>query len=190
MIGTAFLVGSSMLTTPYAYGNAGGIDSTTAVTTTQASVGYTPTNEKPSVEQETYKIKSGINYFSIANKVETSNPRIFDRSKLSKATPEYQEIERERINKGTGKYWGLLEGASNRVKKVLEEYIVETGVDILIEYKEDENDNSNSLKQSVDARKYLEIPENIDVQIEDVTEQLTKMIEESSKDAKSQRKNF
>jgi len=44
-----------------------------------------------------------------------SNPGEIDYQQVIRATPEYQEIIRKKIERGTGKYWILLSKASDRI---------------------------------------------------------------------------
>ncbi len=58
-------------------------------------------------------------YYGTAS--EFSQPAEIDYKRLIQATPEYQEVKDENIERGTGKYWILLSRASNRVVNVVSE---------------------------------------------------------------------
>lgn len=48
-----------------------------------------------------------------------SKPAEIDVEALIIATPEYQEIKRKKINKGTGKYWILRSNATDRAHRAI-----------------------------------------------------------------------
>ncbi len=54
-----------------------------------------------------------------------------DYRRVIKATPEYIEIKRERIQRGTGKYWILLSQASDRVVRTISQVAQETDCDLI-----------------------------------------------------------
>lgn len=56
-------------------------------------------------------------YFGAPSSFE--NPAEVDYERLVRATPEYREIESDRIQRGTGRYWILLSRASDRVGRVV-----------------------------------------------------------------------
>lgn len=49
------------------------------------------------------------------------------------ATPEYKEIVKNKLNKGTGKYWILKGEASNRTLKAISEVAAKTDYDLIAE---------------------------------------------------------
>ena len=49
------------------------------------------------------------------------------------ATPEYQEITKKKIDKGTGKYWLLQGQASNRALKAISDVAATTDYDLIAE---------------------------------------------------------
>lgn len=54
-----------------------------------------------------------------------------DYESVIKATPEYEEVKRKRIEPGTGKYWILLSKASNRAVRAISEVGQNTGHDFI-----------------------------------------------------------
>lgn len=54
-----------------------------------------------------------------------------DYESVIKATPEYEEVKRNRIEPGTGKYWILLSQASNRAVRAISEVGQHTGYDFI-----------------------------------------------------------
>jgi hypothetical protein len=48
-----------------------------------------------------------------------SNPAEIDVEALIKATPEYKEIKRKKIDQGTGKYWILRSNATDRAHRAI-----------------------------------------------------------------------
>ncbi|MEK6891538.1 MAG: hypothetical protein AABX03_05380 [Nanoarchaeota archaeon] len=174
-IGGMILVGSSLIYSPFAYGNAGVINEAPTVSANQAVIGYPATEKKD--EAEKYKIKEDTKYFALTEKKETSNPRVYDHLELLRATSEYQQIEEEKIERGTGKYWILLSRASDIVNNAMTEEIQETGADVLLEYKSEGSDGKYENSEFDKAEKYLEVPEGqSDIKIMDVTNDIVKRI--------------
>ena len=54
-----------------------------------------------------------------------------DYTSVIKATPEYTEIKRKRIERGTGKYWILLSQASQRAVRAISDVGHDTGYDFI-----------------------------------------------------------
>lgn len=54
-----------------------------------------------------------------------------DMNKVLKATPEYSEIKKKKIERGTGEYWILLNKASERALRAIFEVHDETGYDLV-----------------------------------------------------------
>ena len=60
-----------------------------------------------------------------------SNPAEIDMNDLVFATPEYREIKKKKINKGTGKYWILRNRATERCHKVIKQVIKDEKYDLI-----------------------------------------------------------
>ena len=56
-----------------------------------------------------------------------------DIDKVLEATPEYQEISKDKVKRDTGKYWLLQGDASNRVIKAIKEVAEKTDFDLIAE---------------------------------------------------------
>lgn len=56
-----------------------------------------------------------------------------DMDKVLAATPEYKEITKEKVKRGTGKYWLLQGDASNRAIKAIKEVADDTDFDLIAE---------------------------------------------------------
>ena len=61
------------------------------------------------------------------------NPAEVDVEAVIAATPEYQKIQKRKIDKGTGKYWILRGQASNRALKAISDVAEETDYDLIAE---------------------------------------------------------
>ncbi|MEK7793216.1 MAG: hypothetical protein AAB353_01735 [Candidatus Hydrogenedentota bacterium] len=72
-----------------------------------------------------------------AQKVFWGNPGKFEKAasvnvnKVIRATPEYEEIKKEKVERGTGKYWILLSEATDRAVKAISEVAGETEFDFI-----------------------------------------------------------
>ena len=70
-------------------------------------------------------------------KVFWGSPRQFDKpaevqyEEVIKATPEYKEIQKKRIKRGTGRYWLLLSQASDRAVRTIGELGSKTDYDLI-----------------------------------------------------------
>ena len=60
-----------------------------------------------------------------------SKPAEVDYCEVVKATPEYAEIKKNKIERGTGKYWILVEQASERAIRAIRTYGKETEYDLI-----------------------------------------------------------
>ncbi len=87
------------------------------------------------------------NYFQFAQEIPTTkyyfghpnsneNVGFISRTDLIKSTPEYKEIKKEKIEEGTGKYWILLDKATNKVQKAINNYAQEHGFDFITDMPE------------------------------------------------------
>lgn len=90
-----------------------------ALTSAQAS-----TYSIPGEKVEAQKI-----YFGSAKGFD--KPGTVDYGKLIKATPEYAQIKKKRIQAGTGKYWILLSQASDRVVRAISDVGKATDYDFI-----------------------------------------------------------
>ena len=61
------------------------------------------------------------------------NPAEVDIETVIVATPEYQEITKDKIKPDTGKYWILQGDASNRALNAISEVVAETDYDLIAE---------------------------------------------------------
>jgi len=59
------------------------------------------------------------------------NPAEVQYETVVKATPEYQEIQKKKIKRGTGRYWLLLSQASERVVRTIREMGSKTDYDLI-----------------------------------------------------------
>lgn len=72
-----------------------------------------------------------------AQKIYFGSPKGFDKpgkvdyEKVIKATPEYLEVRKKKIQVGTGKYWILLSQASDRAVRAIAEVGQETDYDLI-----------------------------------------------------------
>lgn len=78
----------------------------------------------PSNNVETQKI-----YWGTASGFD--KPAEIDFEKVVKATPEYQEIKKKKVEQGTGKYWILFSQASDRAVRAVSEVGEETPYDLV-----------------------------------------------------------
>ncbi len=83
-----------------------------------------PTYSIPAEKVDVQKV-----YFGQANGFEKAGKVDYD--SVVKATPEYAEVKRKRIEPGTGKYWILLSQASERAVRAISEVGHETGYDFI-----------------------------------------------------------
>lgn len=58
-------------------------------------------------------------------------PGNIDYEAVIKATPEYDEVKKKKVEVGTGKYWILLSQASDRAVRAIAEVGQETGYDLI-----------------------------------------------------------
>jgi hypothetical protein len=68
-------------------------------------------------------------YFGTATKFE--KPAKVDFESVIKATPEYEEVKKDKIEPGTGKYWILLSQASDRANRAISKVGQESGYDFI-----------------------------------------------------------
>ena len=72
-------------------------------------------------------------------KIYVGNPAEFEKAaevvflEVVRATPEYQEIEKDNLDQGVGKYWIKLDAASVRAQQALVAVSEEQGYDLLVE---------------------------------------------------------
>lgn len=59
------------------------------------------------------------------------NPAEIDYEEVIRATPEYEQVKKKKIEPGTGKYWILLSQASDRVVKCVGAVAGENGFDLI-----------------------------------------------------------
>jgi len=88
----------------------------------------------PSAWASTYsippeKVDAQKVYFGSASGFE--KPGKVDYQSVVKATPEYAEVRKKKIEPGTGKYWILLSQASQRAVRAISEVGQETGYDFI-----------------------------------------------------------
>ena len=81
---------------------------------------YTIPPEKVDAQKVFYGVPSG---FEKAAKV--------DYETIIKATPEYTEVKKNKLEPGTGKYWILLSKASDRAVRAISDVGQETGYDFI-----------------------------------------------------------
>ncbi|MCX5770702.1 MAG: hypothetical protein NTZ09_10580 [Candidatus Hydrogenedentes bacterium] len=60
-----------------------------------------------------------------------TKPGNVDYEAIIKATPEYDEVKKKKVEVGTGKYWILLSQASDRAVRAISEVGQETGYDLV-----------------------------------------------------------
>jgi len=84
----------------------------------------TPTYTIPEKEINIEKIYVGTG-------IGFSNPAEVDYQKITEATPEYKEIIENKIEVGTGKYWILLNEASNKAIKTIQTFAVNNNYDLI-----------------------------------------------------------
>lgn len=65
------------------------------------------------------------------NPANFSNPAVIDVEALVLATPEFQEIKRKKIEKGTGKYWILRSNATDRAHRAIQGLAEELDYDLI-----------------------------------------------------------
>ena len=86
--------------------------------------------------------KATVTYSIPADKIEVqklyfgnagsfTKPGNVDYEAVIKATPEYDEVRKKKVEVGTGKYWILLSQASDRAVKAIAEVGQETGYDLV-----------------------------------------------------------
>ncbi len=92
-----------------------------------------------------------------------SNPVEILHEKIIKETDEYKEIERKKIERGTGQYWILISKASQVVKNIIEKY-------------GKENDDIDFVTEKY----YLESC-GLNIEIRDVTDDIIEYMKESKK---------
>ncbi len=68
-------------------------------------------------------------YFGTAANFE--KPAKVNYESVIKATPEYEEVKKEKIEPGTGKYWILLSQASDRANRAISKIGQESGYDFI-----------------------------------------------------------
>jgi len=65
------------------------------------------------------------------NPASFSNPAEIDVEALTLATPEFKEIKRKKIKKGTGKYWILRSNATDRAHRAIKKLAEELEYDLI-----------------------------------------------------------
>jgi len=75
------------------------------------------------------KVDESKIYHGSASSFET--PAEVNIEKVLEATPEYKEISKDKIKRGTGKYWLLQGDASNRAIKAIKEVAEKTDFDLI-----------------------------------------------------------
>ena len=68
-------------------------------------------------------------YYGEANAFE--NPAGVDMGIVIRATPEYQEIKKKKIDRGTGRYWILYSQATDRANQAITEVAEESEYDLV-----------------------------------------------------------
>lgn len=77
------------------------------------------------------QVDSGQIYYGQASSFE--NPAEVDIETVIASTPEYQEIQKKKIDHGTGKYWILYGQATNRALKAISDVADESDYDLIAE---------------------------------------------------------
>jgi len=85
-----------------------------------APAAYAIPAEKLDVQKVYYGTASGF-----------TNPGKVNYEAIIKATPEYDEVKKKKVEVGTGKYWILLSQASDRAVRAITEVGQETGYDLI-----------------------------------------------------------
>jgi hypothetical protein len=93
---------------------------TAAATTTAATTTYSIPADKIDAQKL---------YFG--NAASFTKPGNVDYEAIIKATPEYDEVKKKKVEVGTGKYWILLSQASDRAVRAISEVGQETGYDLI-----------------------------------------------------------
>jgi hypothetical protein len=65
------------------------------------------------------------------NPASFSNPAEIDVEALTLATPEFQEIKRKKVKKGTGKYWILRSNAADRAHRAIKKLTEDLEYDLI-----------------------------------------------------------
>lgn len=65
------------------------------------------------------------------NPASFSNPAEIDVEALTLATPEFQEIKRKKVKKGTGKYWILRSNAADRAHRAIKKLAEDLEYDLI-----------------------------------------------------------
>lgn len=65
------------------------------------------------------------------NPASFSNPAEIDVEALTLATPEFQEIKRKKVKKGTGKYWILRSNAADRAHRAIQKLAEDLEYDLI-----------------------------------------------------------
>jgi hypothetical protein len=65
------------------------------------------------------------------NPASFSKPAEIDVEALTLATPEFEEIKRKKIKKGTGKYWILRSNATDRAHRAIQVVVEKTDYDLI-----------------------------------------------------------
>ena len=90
-------------------------------------------NEPPKATT-TYSIpadKIDVQKVYFGNAGSFTKPGNVDYEAIIKATPEYDEVKKKKVEVGTGKYWILLSQASDRAVRAISEVGQETGYDLI-----------------------------------------------------------
>lgn len=89
---------------------------------------------EPAKATTTYSIpanKIDVQKLYFGNAVSFAKPGNVDYEAIIKATPEYDEVKKKKVEVGTGKYWILLSQASDRAVRAISEVGQETGYDLV-----------------------------------------------------------
>lgn len=120
---SAFLIGAGESSAPEAASVPAASPPTAAEAATPAPAAPT-TYKIPAEKVDAQKV-----YFGSASSF--CKPGNVDYEAIIKATPEYDEVRKKRVEVGTGKYWILLSQASDRAVRAISEVGQETGHDLI-----------------------------------------------------------
>lgn len=89
-----------------------------------ASVAFAEIHSIPKEQIDPQKV-----YWGVATGFEKAGEIDYD--KIIKATPEYKELKKEKIQRGTGKYWILMSQASDRTTRAIAQVGQDTEYDLI-----------------------------------------------------------
>ncbi len=72
-----------------------------------------------------------LNQIFFGNPASFSKPAEIDVEALTIATPEFQEIKRKKLKKGTGRYWILRSNATDRAHRAIQKLAQELDYDLI-----------------------------------------------------------